>query len=491
MADQPTPLHDAQTQGWTISAALKKPAYRLQLVRRLQPDDFVGIDRRLFEAVAQQDAHGKFDILVFQKALGGPGDPAFKRFEAIEGEFLAMPDQYAYDDWIKAILAFSERRAASNTLQLAMGRLKKNEPVEVVIGDVVTALSHGRRAADSETLVSVEQGVFKVAGMLARWGGGEKYVDTVPTGFSSLDRILGGLCRKNVTTLAARPGIGKTQLALQISRNVALRIKSLKRDAVVVIFSAEMSMEQCIIRLAQAASGVPKNVLRDNTATPEQKAQFNKALDLIRELPILVDETPAPTTAQMFIRIAVEAMLRKDGVDLVVFDYLELAGDKGSEREEARLGEIMRGLKIIAKHFNCPVLVLSQLNRKVEDRANKRPESPDLRSSGWVEALSQQIIMLTRPDYYATQTGGQLVYQTNELRQLADRLGPNAAIVDITKNRDDGVGTVILRFDAPITRFYEDEPKSQAKAAPAKLKPQLTQHNFVLGQDDPGLEAAR
>lgn len=329
-----------------------------------------------------------------------------------------------------------------------------------------------------------------MAGMLARWEGGDIHVDTVPTGFAALDRVLGGLCRKNVTVLAARPGIGKTQLALQITRNVALRIKSLKRDAVAIVFSAEMSMEQCIIRLAQAASGVPKSVLRDNTATPEQKAQFNKALDLIRDLPILVDETPAPTTAQMFIRIAVEAMLHKDGVDLVVFDYLELAGDKGGEREEARLGEIMRGLKIIAKHFNCPVLVLSQLNRKVEERPSKRPESPDLRSSGWVEALSQQIIMLTRPDYYATETGGQLVYQTSELRQLADRLGPNAAIVDITKNRDDSTGTVVLRFAAPITLFYEDAPKTQAKAAP--IKPKATQSSFVAGRDDPGQqEAAR
>jgi replicative DNA helicase len=490
MADQPVPLHDAQTQGWTISAALKKPAYRLQMVRRLQADDFIGIDRRLFEAIAQQDAHGKFDILAFQKALGGPGDLAFKRFGAIEGEFLAMPDQYAYDDWIKTILAYSERRSASNALQLAIGRLKKNEPVEAVIGDLVTTLSRGRRAADNDTLVSVEQGVFRVAGMLARWEGGDIHVDTVPTGFAALDRVLGGLCRKNVTVLAARPGIGKTQLALQITRNVALRIKSLKRDAVAIVFSAEMSMEQCIIRLAQAASGVPKSVLRDNTATPEQKAQFNKALDLIRDLPILVDETPAPTTAQMFIRIAVEAMLHKDGVDLVVFDYLELAGDKGGEREEARLGEIMRGLKIIAKHFNCPVLVLSQLNRKVEERPSKRPESPDLRSSGWVEALSQQIIMLTRPDYYATETGGQLVYQTSELRQLADRLGPNAAIVDITKNRDDSTGTVVLRFAAPITLFYEDAPKTQAKAAP--IKPKATQSSFVAGRDDPGQqEAAR
>jgi replicative DNA helicase len=490
MAD--TPLHDAQTQGWTISAALKKPAFRLQMVRRLRPDDFVGIDRRLFEAVAQQDAHGKFDVLAFTKALGGPNDAAYKRFEAIEGEFLAMPDQYAYEDWIKTILSYSERRRAAVILQSGMDRLKKKEDaVRDVLGDMLIELTSTRRQA-SETMATMDSGVNKALDTMDRWDKGE-LVDTVPTGFATLDRILGGLVRKNVTTEAARPGIGKTQLAIQIARNVALWAKSRKRDSVVIIFSAEMSFEQLIFRLAQAASGVPKDKLKDKTATPEEREKFTKALEFMRDLPIVVDEQPSPTTLQMFINVAVETILHKDGVDLIVFDYVELAGDKNEEREEARLGAIMRGLKVMAKHFNCPVLVLSQLNRKVEERPSKRPELQDLRSSGWVEALSQSVIMMTRPDYYAQDTNGVLTYPTKDLRQIVEKVGEKAAIIDIPKNRDGATGTVILRFDAPITRFYEDAPKLQAKPAPVKPAPKPAQRTFVLGQDDPGYaeEAAR
>jgi len=447
------PQNARQYEGWSISAALKMPKYRLRLAQRCTSDDFTGTDRVLFDAMCGQKSNGKFDIIAFQEDIGEEGR---KRLLEIEKEYLLTPDEYVYDDWIAQILLNAERRNASASLQLAMQRLKDGEDVESVYGDVALALYRGRQRNNSN-MVGIDAGVNRVLDQMKLWESGDQYTDAVPTGFARIDRILGGMLRKNITTVAGRPGAGKTQWAIQVARNVALWSKSRKRDSVIVIFSAEMSLEQLTIRLASCASGVPVDLLKENKATDAQKKAFKDALAFIRELPIRVDETPSPTTAQMFIRVAVEAMLHKDGVDLVIFDYLELAGDKNVDREEARLGGIMRGLKVIAKHFNCPVMDISQLNREVEKRSNKVPETADLRGSGWVEALSQAIILLMRPEHYGIETSpGSYEYPNEDLRKLAFALGPRAARFEISKNRDGKTGIAVLRFDAPITRFYED-----------------------------------
>lgn len=475
-------ITERQYQGWSISAALKRPAYRLQLIKRCRTDDFIGTDRILFDGLSGQETHGKFDILAFQKAIGDEGK---KRLAEIEGEFLLMPDEYVFEDWVNNILEHSQQRNAGAQLQLAIGRIKKGEKVEAVFGDL--ALSFYRdHQRNSTNVIPLSAGVDQALATLKIWESGDPYVDCVPTGFAKIDRKLGGLMRKNLTTVGARPGAGKTQWALQVARNISLWARSRKRASVVVIFSAEMSLEQLTMRLASCASGVPSDDLKNNVATPEQKAEFNKSLEFMRDLPIVVDETPSPTTAQMFIRVAVEAMLHKDGVDLVVFDYLELAGDTGANTEEARIGNIMRGLKVIAKCFNCPVIPISQLNREVEKRESRIPELSDLRGSGWIEALSQAVIFIMRPDYYAEKSDdGTVSYPNKELQAMADRLGPQAARFEISKNRDGSTGIVILRFDEPITRFYEDGDKTQATLR----KTHVNLDSFVLGRDDVGAAA--
>ncbi len=475
-------LTERQYQGWTISAALKKPAYRLQLVKRCRSEDFVGADRILFDGLSGQETHGKFDILAYQKAIGDEGK---KRLTEIEGEFLLMPDEFVFDDWIKNIIVNAQRRRATTDLQLAMDRIKKGEAPETVYGDLALSLYREQQRVSSNML-PLREGVNQVRGTIAKHEAGDPYIDLVPTGFARIDRILRGMSRKNVTSLAGRPGSGKTQWALQVSRNVALWARSRKRDSVVIIFSAEMSLQQLTMRLASCASGVPSDAIRDNTATPEQKEAFNKALEFMEDLPIVIDETPSPTTAQMFIRVAVEAMLHKDGVDMVVFDYLELAGDTSTSTEEARLGNIMRGLKIIAKCFNCAVLAISQLNRDVEKRESRIPEPSDLRGSGWIEALSQALVFIMRPEFYATVAdNGTVEYPNTTLDKMSQTLGPKAARFEIPKNRDGGTGIAILRFDAPITRFYEDGDPTQATLR----KTHVNLDSFVLGRDDAGAAA--
>jgi replicative DNA helicase len=450
-----------QLQGWTISAAIKKPAFRLQLLKRGRSADFVGANRVLFDALEGQTDGGKFDILAYLDAVGDGGR---KRLQEIDGEFLLMPDEYVFDSWLDKIVENSHRRDAFAKLQNAAARIERGDTVDDVFGELAQALYNDRQRANAD-MVTLSAGVDRVGSTLAQWESGDQHVDTIPTGFAKVDRILGGMLRKNITTIGARPGAGKTQLALQIARNMALWAQSKKRDSVIVVFSAEMGVEQLVFRLASCASGVPLDAMKTNTATPEQKAEFRKALDFIRTLNIVIDETPAPTTAQMFVRVAIEAMLHGDGVDAVVFDYIELAGEKSNETEDARIGNIMRGLKVIAKCFNCVVVALSQLNRKVEDRNNKIPGRADLRGSGWIEALSQTIILMMRPDYYAENVDDKPVaYENSTLEKMAEKLGENAVRVDVAKNRDGKTGMTVLRFAASITRFYEDTSDSLANA---------------------------
>jgi replicative DNA helicase len=287
----------------------------------------------------------------------------------------------------------------------------------------------------------------------------------VPTGFGHLDAKLGGLERRHVTTLGGPPGSGKTQMALQIARNVALWSRGQKRQSAIVIFSAEMTVERLVLRLASSATGVSTRAIRKNTASAQEAQSYLAALDHMAGLPIRVDETPSPTTMQMLNRVAMEALTHPDGIDLVVFDYLELAGDKGDEKEEARLGSVMRGLKLIAKRFNCPVLVLSQLNRESARRSTRIPELADLRGSSWIEALSQQVIFIMRPDSYASrsESTGKLTYENSVLEEMARKYGEGAAFIKIAKNRDEETGLVIMRFNAGSTQFVEqvDVKKTQ------------------------------
>ncbi len=443
-------LVDLNTQGWALSAAFKRADLRAMLGRQCAADDFVGIDRTLFEAL--MDSPGGFDPLAFSEAIGDKGR---QRLLEIEGQFMQMPDAQTFARWVASLRAVAEKRQMARALELATRRIG-GEPVEAVTGDLLQQMGDIRARALGETLIPLSAAVERVRALIARWQSGQEHAETVPTGFADLDRVLGGLERKHIATLGGRPGMGKSQLALQIARNVALWAQGQERDSAVIVFSAEMTVERLVLRLASAATGVSARSIRQGRTSEREAAAYQGALDALAGLPIRIDETPGPTTSQMLNRVAFEALRHAGGIDLVVFDYLELAGEQ-DEKEDARIGQIVRGLKLIAKRFNCPVLALSQLNREVEKRPGRIPQLSDLRASGWIEALSQQVLLIMRPDAYAARDpqSGRLAYENATLEEMARRLGEGAALVEIPKNRDGETGRVVLRFRPGSTQFAE------------------------------------
>ena len=252
----------------------------------------------------------------------------------------------------------------------------------------------------------------------------------VPTGFSEVDRMTAGLQPGDLIIIAGRPSMGKTTLAINIAENAAVG-----KGVPVAIFSMEMSAEQLSMRMISSLGRVHQGSLRTGNFNDEDWTRINAAVAQMSEAPIFIDETPALTPTE--VRARARRLKREKGLGLIVIDYLQLMQVGGSvENRTAEISEISRGLKALAKEMHCPVIALSQLNRSVEQRAEKKPVMSDLRESGAIEQDADVIMMIYREEVY-------------------DQNTPRKGIADIifTKQRNGPVGEVQLAFMGEYTKF--------------------------------------
>jgi replicative DNA helicase len=255
----------------------------------------------------------------------------------------------------------------------------------------------------------------------------------VPTGFFDLDRMTSGMQAGDLIVLAARPSMGKTALAIHIAENVAL-----KEGLPVAVFSMEMGASQLAIRIVGSIGRIDQGRLRTGKLQDEEWPRLAEAVERLRTVSLSIDETPGLTPSEL--RASARRLARNCGkLGLVVVDYLQLmSGSSGSDGDNraTELGEISRGLKMLAKELQCPVIALSQLNRGVEQRTDKRPMMSDLRESGAIEQDADVIMFIYRDDYYNK-----------------DSKEPGVAEIIIGKQRNGPTGTVKLTFLKPITKF--------------------------------------
>jgi replicative DNA helicase len=270
--------------------------------------------------------------------------------------------------------------------------------------------------------------------------------DVVRTGLHDLDKAIrgGGWQRGELIILGARPGIGKTALAMQLVKNYARHQVATNPDpAWTVIFSAEMTATGLMWRALTETTHLTTGQLQDpRTLTEAQLDLVARELQALRALPVKIDDRSAPTTDQM--RLTVERLQARHPVRYVVFDYLGLAGDKHPE-ETHRYSQIADGLKNLAKSCDVSVLALAQLNRNVESRGKgeKRPNLSDLRQSGQIEANADVVLGLYRHDYYV-QKGMEPDDET--LRNVAEVL--------VLKQRDGGTPIIPIHFTPETTSFH-------------------------------------
>ena len=255
----------------------------------------------------------------------------------------------------------------------------------------------------------------------------------VPTGFYDLDRMTSGLQPGDMVVLAARPSMGKTAFAVNIAEHVALN-----EGLPVAIFSMEMGASQLAVRIVGSIGRVDQSHLRNGRLTDDEWPRLTEAIEKLRTISLHIDETPGLTTSEL--RANARRLARQYGkLGLIVVDYLQLMSVSSSMNDENRataVGEISRGLKMLAKELKCPVIALSQLSRGVESRTDKRPMMSDLRESGAIEQDADIIMFIYRDDYYDKNSKE-----------------PGVAEVIISKHRNGPTGTVKLAFLKPLTKF--------------------------------------
>jgi replicative DNA helicase len=264
----------------------------------------------------------------------------------------------------------------------------------------------------------------------------------VPTGFTQLDRKTTGLQPGDLVVIAGRPSMGKTTLALNIAENAAIA-----KNVPSVIFSMEMSAEQLSLRLISSLGRVSQTHMRTGNCADEDWSRIQAAVSQLSGVPLYVDETPALTPTEL--RARARRLKREKDLGLIVVDYLQLMQVSGTKENRAtEISEISRSLKALAKELHVPVVALSQLNRAVEQRTDKKPVMSDLRESGAIEQDSDLILLIYREEVYDPAT---------TRRGVAD--------IIIAKQRNGPVGEIQLTFLGEYTRFENLVAESYGEGA--------------------------
>ena len=252
----------------------------------------------------------------------------------------------------------------------------------------------------------------------------------IPTGFEKLDDMTAGFQRGDLIIVAGRPSMGKTALAMNIAENAAVAHK-----IPTAIFSMEMSAEQLSFRMIGSMGRVNQSHLRAGKLNDDDWSRINSTVSIMSDAPIFIDDTGSLSPVE--VRARARRLKREHNLGLLVVDYLQLMQVTGTvENRATEISEISRSLKALAKELDIPVVALSQLNRKVEERGDKKPMLSDLRESGAIEQDADLIVFLYREEHYEPET---------TLKGIAD--------VIIGKQRNGPVGNFKLTFLAEFTRF--------------------------------------
>lgn len=294
----------------------------------------------------------------------------------------------------------------------------------------IYAVRNGRSSQDLEHIGTILLAVYE---QLAERAHSDSAIPGLSTGLRDLDSKINGLNKSDLLLIAARPGMGKSSIALNIALSVAKQYKK-----AVVIFNLEMSKEQLASRLLSNESFVDSQLLLTGKLSEEEWEKLGLAAAALSQTDIRIDDNPSITVTEMNAKCR-----RVDNLGLVIIDYLQLmtsATGKVNENRVTAVGEISRSLKIMAKELNVPVICLSQLSRANESRADKRPMLSDLRESGSIEQDADEVLFLYRDDYYNP-----------------DSEEKNVAECIVAKNRHGETGTVKLQWLPQFTTFSDRE----------------------------------
>jgi replicative DNA helicase len=326
------------------------------------------------------------------------------------------------------------RRLIGAASQIATLAYEEADDLDEVVDraeQLIFGVSERRVRRDLTPVRQIMHGVVDRIDFLHRHQGG---ILGVPSGFTKLDKLLGGFQKSDLIVLAARPGVGKTSLALNIAVNAAKRYGQR-----VAFFSLEMSNEQLVQRLLAAETGINQQRLRLGEIQDHEWQMLVEAAGVLSDTLLFIDDTPAMSALEL--RTKARRLQAEFGLDLVIVDYLQLMrSDARVENRVQEISYITRSLKSLARELEAPLLALSQLSRAVESRSDHKPILSDLRESGSIEQDSDIVMFIYREE---------LVKENTERKNIAD--------IIVAKHRNGPTDTVPLFFNKELTRFAELE----------------------------------
>ncbi len=295
----------------------------------------------------------------------------------------------------------------------------------------------------------------------------------IPTGFTDLDKKLGGLHKSDLIIIAGRPSMGKTALGTNIAFNCAIKYQEQKDEfnnthiidgGKVAFFSLEMSSEQLATRILAEQTRISGDKMRKAEFNKNDFNKIAKVSSKLENLDLIIDDNPILTIPTL--RARARRLKRLNNINLIIIDYLQLMSSSSKNKNDGRvqeISEITRGLKSIAKELNIPIIALSQLSRQVEQREDKRPQLSDLRESGTIEQDSDVVMFIYRESYYLERIEpikkpdeDDIKYneRVSRWQQLTDESYNKAEII-IAKQRHGPIGSIKMHFDSNFTKFSD------------------------------------
>ncbi|TCI25984.1 replicative DNA helicase [Exiguobacterium sp. SH3S2] len=441
-----TPPHSVEAEQAVLGAVILDSDRLITASERVDPDDFYRVShQRIFEAMLKINDRGELvDLVTLSSELQSQGildeigglNYLAEIAEAVPaigniGYYLNVVDQ-------KAAL----RRLIRTATNIVSDGYERQDEVDAVLSDAernILKVSQRKGQSSFHSIGSVLSDAYSTIEKLHQSSG---EITGIATGFSDLDKMTAGFQRNDLIIVAARPSVGKTAFALNISQNVAVRT-----GENVAIFSLEMGAEQLVMRMLCAEGNIDAQRLRTGRLESEDWGRLSLAMSSLSQAGIFIDDTPGLRVNE--IRAKCRRLKQEYGLGMIMIDYLQLivGNGKPGENRQQEVSEISRTLKAIARELQVPVIALSQLSRGVESRQDKRPMMSDIRESGAIEQDADIVAFLYRDDYYDKESED-----------------ANTIEIIIAKQRNGPTGTVKLSFRKEYNKFVNME--TQAFAPP-------------------------
>ena len=414
-----------------------------RVMELLVPEDFASDAHRLvYEAcLALADRRDAIDVLTVTTELerNGKLDRAGGA-ATLAGLLDRVPDVDSVESYAGLVREASLRRQVILSARRAIRKAVEGPDAEAVLEEAQRELVDIAKSSQRGGFVRLSDIAERNEEDIQRIHGRGTMLMGLPTGFTRLNALTQGLQRADLIIIAARPGMGKTAFALNIASYLTMH-----QPYTVGFFSLEMSSQQLGLRLQCAEARVNLQRLREGRLSKEEKKYLFYAAQQMRDAKLFIDDQPSVTLLEMRARSL--QLKQRHGLDAVFVDYLQIMGSRGKfENRTQEVSAFSRGLKALAKELKVPVIALSQLNRGVEQRTDKKPVMSDLRESGAIEQDADMILLIYREEVYDKNT---------PKRGMAE--------IDLAKHRNGETGTFVLSFQGQYSRFVNNVPDSYAE----------------------------